>query len=148
MSATARILLASDVVECAGLVSGTATWSGNHKHDQVAVTLQYRTHGRGDTDSGMVAHADLGTAEAGEERFQLAVHAAAPVTYHGRLLQIVWQVVIKIPPSRGLSRRTNEMTTADLTVVPHGWLAVRSSGLGQVPQPAPWGTPERPGDLR
>jgi hypothetical protein len=148
MSATARIQLDSDLVECSGRVSGTVTWSGNHKHDRVGVVLRFSTSGRGETDSAVVTRTELGTAEAGGQRFQLAVPALGPVTYHGRLLRIGWQVVVRIPLNRGLSLRTNETTAVDLAVVPYGWSGLRSPGANDMPEPAPWGTPEVPGDPR
>jgi hypothetical protein len=148
MSASAQIRLDADVVECSGWVSGTVTWSGNHRHDRVGIALRYRTHGRGDTDSAVVATADLGTADTGEQRFQLAVPALGPVTYHGKLLRIIWQAVVRIPLNRGLSLRSNETTSLDLTVVPFGWSSLRSPEANQVAPPAPWGTPEGPGELR
>ena len=147
MSASAQVRLDSDMAECSGWVSGTVSWAGNHKHDRVGIALRYRTHGRGDTDSAVVAQAELGTGETGERAFRLAVPAAGPVTYHGRLMQIGWQVVVRIPLNRGLSLRANETTTLDLTVVPYGWSALRAPGAGELPAPAPWGTPEGSGDL-
>jgi hypothetical protein len=122
MSAQARLVLDHGVAECGGPVVGTVHWTGNRRRQPVAVVLHYRTEGRGDVDAGVVAGHDLGDAEAGEARFRLEVPPLGPVTYHGQLLRLLWQVAVQIPASRSYHRSRTGSATADLTVVPRGWL--------------------------
>lgn len=122
MSAQATLLLDGVQAECGGAVTGTASWSGNRGNRPVAVVLRYRTQGRGDTDSAVVARAELGVAESGQARFHLDVPIAGPVSYNGQLVRLLWQVAVQIPAGRG------GIATAELTVAPRGWSQLRLDG--------------------
>lgn len=120
MSRQAELALDHSVVECGGAVTGTASWSGNSRHQQVGVVLRYWTQGRGDTNNAVAARCVLGVDEAGRARFRLDVPPQGPVTYNGQLLRLLWQVVVCVPVTRATGRRG--LTVADLTVAPRGWL--------------------------
>lgn len=122
MSAQAALVLDHTVVECGGVVTGTASWSGNTRHLQVGVVLRYWTQGRGDTDAAVAARCLLGTAEAGQAWFRVDVPPLGPVTYNGQLLRLFWQVEVWIPVDKAKGRRTSGLAGADLTVAPRGWL--------------------------
>lgn len=108
--------------ECGGTVTGTVTWSGNRGNKPVAVVLRYRTEGRGDTDSAVLARVDLGALETGQSRFRLDVPLIGPVTYNGHLVRLLWQVAVQIPAGRG------GLVGQDVTVAPRGWSQLRPDG--------------------
>lgn len=120
MSPQTALVLDHGIVECGGVVTGTASWSGNTRHQQVGVVLRYSTQGRGDTDSAVAARCVLGVDEAGWARFRLDVPPQGPVTYNGQLLRLFWQAMVRIPATRVTGKAGRSM--ADLTVVPRGWL--------------------------
>jgi hypothetical protein len=122
VSGQAVLVLDGLHAECGGAVTGTASWSGNRGHRPVAVVLRYRTQGRGDTDSAIVARADLGAAESGRARFRLEVPVAGPVSYNGQLIRLLWQVAVQIPAGRG------GIASQDLTIAPRGWSQLRLDG--------------------
>jgi hypothetical protein len=72
VSVHVELALDHALVECGGPVTGAVSWTGNRGLDQVRVMLRYRTEGRGDIDSAVVDHRDLGTAESGQARFRLS----------------------------------------------------------------------------
>jgi hypothetical protein len=111
----AGLRLDRTVAECGDPVTGTVSWSGNRRGRPVAVVLRYRTQGRGDTDQAVVSRADLGAAESGQLRFHLGVPPAGPVSYHGAVLSLLWEVVVQIPAGRG------EIAIAEVSVAPRGW---------------------------
>jgi hypothetical protein len=119
-----RVELALDhgLVECGGQVLGGVSWTGNLRLDRVGVVLRYRTEGRGDVDSAAIAHCDLGPAESGQARFRLDVPPLGPVTYHGQLLRLLWQVAVAVPVTKASGRARSGLAVADLTVAPQGWL--------------------------
>lgn len=124
MSVRVELALDHGHAECGGPVPGGVSWTGNRKLDQVRVVLSYRTEGRGDVDTAVVDHRDLGTAESGQARFQLYVPALGPVTYHGQLYRLLWQVAVAVPETRAFGRSRSRLAivaVADLTVVPQGW---------------------------
>lgn len=131
MSPQATLQLDSPVVECAGSVLGSVLWWGNDRRHPVGVVLRYRTQGRGDVDAAVVTRCELGTADSGNLRFRLDVPADGPVTYHGQLLRLTWQVAVHVPVSKA-SARSSGLVVADLSVVPWGWT--------RRPAP-PWGSP-------
>ncbi|MBI3688258.1 MAG: hypothetical protein HY241_13155 [Actinobacteria bacterium] len=114
MSAQAGLTLDHTVAECGGAVIGTASWSGNRTGKRVGVVLRYRTQGRGDVDTAVVASCDLGIDEAGQARFRLCVPPYGPITYHGQLLRLLWQAAVQIP-------RHPASAIVELTVLPRGW---------------------------
>jgi hypothetical protein len=121
MTVQVRLVLDDGMVPCGGVVKGLVTWSGNRKHDRVGVVLRYQTQGRGDVNASVVARCELGTDEAGQAPFRLDVPAEGPVTYHGQLLRLLWQVAVQIPVTKAAIRPTVGAAITDLTVVPHGW---------------------------
>ena len=123
MSVQAGLILDHRLAECGGPVVGRVSWTGNRKLDRVGVVLRYRTEGRGDVDAALVAHYELGTAESGHARFRLDVPPLGPVTYHGQLLRLLWQVAVHIPVAKASTRAGAGLAIADLTVVPRGWTA-------------------------
>ena len=121
-----RVELALDhpVAECGGPVLGGVSWTGNRGLDPVRVVLSYRTEGRGDVDAAVVDHRDLGPGESGQARFRMDVPPLGPVTYHGQLLRLLWQVAVAVPETKASRRARNRLAivaVADLTVVPQGW---------------------------
>jgi expansin (peptidoglycan-binding protein) len=122
MNAQAGLELDRPVVECGAAVTGSVRWSGNRGGRSVAVVLRYRTQGRGDTDSAVVTRADLGTADSGQSPFRLDVPLTGPVSYHGKLVQVLWEVAVQIPAGRG------QVVTADVSVAPRGWSRLRPDG--------------------
>lgn len=119
MSAQASVVLDHHLAECGGAVVGAVRWSGNDRRRRVGVVLRYRTEGRGDVDSDVVAAVEVGDTESGEGRFRLDVPPLGPVTYNGELLRLLWVVAVQIPAHRSFLGTAAE---ADLTVVPRGWL--------------------------
>jgi hypothetical protein len=119
MSAHASVALDHHLAGCGGAVTGTVRWQDNDRRQRVAVVLRYRTEGRGDVDTGVVAAVELGEAESGESRFRLDVPPLGPVTYNGQLLRLLWVVAVQVPANRSFRGSAAE---ADLTVVPRGWL--------------------------
>jgi len=117
--AQASVVLDHHLAECGGAVAGTVRWHGNGRRQRVGVVLRYRTEGRGDVDTDVVAAVELGDADAGESRFRLDVPPLGPVTYNGRLLRLLWVVAVQIPANRSF---LGTAAAADLTVVPNGWL--------------------------
>jgi len=109
------------VVECGTPLTGTVRWSGNRRGTVVGVVLRYRTEGRGDTDSGVAVQCLAGDAESGATRFRLDVPAGGPVTYHGHLVRLLWQVAVVSPLRRTAGRPGTGAAIADVTVIPHGW---------------------------
>jgi hypothetical protein len=119
MKVQASLELDAPVAECGGAVTGSVRWSGNSGGRPVAVVLRYRTQGRGDADSAVVTRADLGAGESGGLRFHLDVPLAGPVSYHGKLVQLLWEVAVQIPAGRG------QVATAGLSIAPRGWSRLR-----------------------
>jgi hypothetical protein len=122
MNAQAGLELDAAMAECGGAVTGRVHWSGNRGGRPVAVVLRYRTQGRGDTDSAVVTRADLGAGESGQASFRLDVPLLGPVTYHGNVLRLLWEVAVQIPAGRG------QVTTREVTVAPRGWSRLRTDG--------------------
>jgi hypothetical protein len=134
MTPQATLELDTAVVECGGAVLGTAGWTGNDRHHWFGVVLRYRTQGRGEVDVGAAGHQDFDRNEHGQVRFRLDVPLAGPVTYHGQLLRLTWQVEL-LGLSTKRDRKKVSPVVADLTVVPFGWTRLPA---------APWGSPGWP----
>jgi hypothetical protein len=132
VSVQAQIHLDHWLAECGGPVLGGVSWTGNGKFERVGVVLRYRTEGRGDVDADVVARYELGTAESGQTRFRLDVPPLGPVTYHGRLLRVLWQVAVYLPVNKASAKPGTGVAICDLTVAPHGWTAAQPT---QPPRP-------------
>lgn len=91
-----EIELAQPWAECGGFVTGTASWSGPKLPRSVSVTLQYRTEGRGSTDSGEVASVQLTADNQGYQQFQLPVPTQGPVSFDGNLISLIWEVELQL----------------------------------------------------
>ena len=151
MKPQARLLLDQGFAECGGVVTGAVSWSGNRKHDRVGVVLSYWTQGRGDVDTAVVARCDLGADEAGDSRFRLDVPLNGPVTYHGQLLRLLWQVTVQIPVPKSARKPPTGPAMVALSVVPRGWPAAVPPARAALPQSEPpqaeppvppWGSPD------
>jgi hypothetical protein len=121
LSAQAALALDRGVIECGAAITGTANWSGNHRHRRVGVVLRYWTQGRGDVDAAVVDRCYLGVDEAGQARFRIDVPQQGPVTYNGQLIRLFWQAEVRIPVTRASGRPTSGPAAVYLTVVPRGW---------------------------
>jgi hypothetical protein len=126
-------MLDAQTVECGGMITGTASWTGNRRRDQVAVALRYWTQGRGDRNAGVVASFPLSADETGQGRFQLPVPPLGPVSYNGQLLRLFWRVALHIPFTRRIAWAASGAMTADVTVVPTGWLRLPPAGASAWP---------------
>lgn len=70
-----------------------ARWRG------VEIHLKWRTEGRGDTDSGtvgVVSHPIQPSAGPARYPFRFMLPQDGPVSYHGQLLRIVWEIEVRI----------------------------------------------------
>lgn len=120
MSAQAQLRLHGTVAVCGGTIMGDVSWWGNGARRPVGVDLRYRTEGRGDTDAAVVSRWVLGDGDAGQGRFRLDVPPDGPVTYHGQLMRLLWQVGVTVPGTFRWGWRP--VVVADLVVAPRGWL--------------------------
>jgi hypothetical protein len=118
---TAQLELDASVVECGSVVTGNVTWSPGGRRGPSRLVLRYRTEGRGNKESKVVARCFVGPGKTGQARFELAVPASGPVSYDGQLLRLIWEVVLD-PLTSG--------ATVDLTVVPSGWLRLAPEVAG------------------
>ncbi len=106
--------LAEAVAECGGVVSGVVSWSGPKTPRSVSVTLQYKTEGRGSTDSDEASTVDVLADNQGYQQFHLDVPSDGPISFDGDLISVIWEVELKLD----LKGRRDLKECARLEVLP------------------------------
>lgn len=126
-----RLELDSDVTECGDVVTGTARWGPlDFDPRRVIAELRYWTEGRGDQDSNVVSDAAFDAEPEGQGRFELVVPASGPMSFDGSLIRVLWEVRLRFDRSM----RSDPSTSAPLTVLPLGGLAMWARQSGAPPQ--------------
>lgn len=103
-------------------VTGTVIWKPENDKpvNWIVARLRWVTSGRGEIDDQVVATQDLPLPDSivvGQEYrwpFSLMLPIEGPITYHGQLLNIDWQIVVEVDIPWAL----NEDETHEITVVP------------------------------
>jgi hypothetical protein len=84
--------------EPGGRVAGTASWAAEHPPDRVEVRLFWYTKGKGDQDLAVVDTVTFDAPSATDRRpfsFRLP---AAPPSFRGQLVELVWAIeVVALP---------------------------------------------------
>ncbi|MDO5682414.1 MAG: sporulation protein [Propionibacteriaceae bacterium] len=87
-------------------VYGVATWDpvGVTRGRAFIITVGWRTEGRGDTDTGVIATFNIPFTSGQPTTvttfpFQFQLPPDGPVTYHGKLLRVLWSVTARVDVS-------------------------------------------------
>lgn len=107
-----------DPIPVGDRVSGHATWRPQTQGSprELRVSLCWRTEGRGDTDRATVAELRLPIVggDSTSLPFDFTVPPDGPVTYNGKLLRIIWEIVVQLDVAMSRDPRIME----PLVVVP------------------------------
>lgn len=134
---TLSITLDVPAVELGGRIQGRVARAGEvddlfEEGDQnvraVRLRLRYYTEGRGTKVSRVVDETEFPTDEYGrvDTAFDLHVSPAAPISYDGSLIRVLWELEATVDIERRIDRRTE----IPILVLPtNGW------GLYQRPHP-------------
>lgn len=96
-----------------GQVIFDPAYAGSDRAQAILINLAWRTHGRGDRNSAIVQSLTI-PFTAGPPRtiakfpFRLTLPPDGPVSYHGSLVQVIWEVRARVNLSWGIDPRTAE----------------------------------------
>lgn len=78
-------------------VCGEVQYTADKKPRRIAVSLEFRTEGRGSTDKGSCAEIDLETMQqSGTLPFQLRIPDEIAPSYHGKLIALCYRVEARL----------------------------------------------------
>lgn len=96
-----------------GLVIFDPAYAGSDRATAIAISLRWRTEGRGDQNNAIVqtltAHFTDGPPRTTTRfPFRLALPPDGPVSYHGTLFRVIWEVQARVDLSWGIDPRAVE----------------------------------------
>lgn len=86
--------LDKESVEVGSQLAGSCTWNPDRqdKKSSLDLTIGWRTEGRGDVDKKIIYETQLKPSDL--LRFTCNIPVSGPISYHGSLLTIIWEVVV------------------------------------------------------
>ncbi|AFZ61257.1 hypothetical protein H6G54_02900 [Anabaena cylindrica FACHB-243] len=83
-----------DSLEVSSDLTGSCTWipDGKNKENSLTLTIGWRTEGRGSIDSEIIYETELIQSET--TYFKCKIPVAGPISYDGKLLRIIWEIVV------------------------------------------------------
>ena len=97
-------------------VTGHVLWNPSSQSNPrgIIVMAQWRTEGRGDSTSDIVAELRADAGPTGftppvQLPFELTLPSDGPISYNGKLIRVIWEIIVRIDLPMALDTRHKEM---------------------------------------